>query len=118
MKDIVPWEYVKNGYVNFAAVPRASKKGKIHVGHLSFNPKSYPGGGIYLEDSLTLLSSTDINVLMAKVVSIRPKADFTVTASNAFQWEADGAMVHGAHCFMMTSLVAYALVHHCPLPQP
>ena len=115
MKNVVPYMQ-RSGYVNMMTVPTKSRKGPVHVCFLAYNPESYPGRGMYLEDALTLLESTPMATLLSKVLEIRPKSGQTL---NTFGWECDGAVINGAYSFIFTTLVAYAIINGVSnMPQP
>ena len=115
MKNVVPYMQ-RTGYVNMMTVPTTSRKGLLHVCFLAYNPESYPGRGMYLEDALTLLESTAMPTLLSKVLELRPKSGQTL---NTFGWEPDGAVINGAYSFVFTALVAYAVINGMSaMPQP
>jgi len=112
LTNLLPWK--KGAYVKFHSTPKVSTKGLLHVGFLALNSNAYPGSGIYLADSLTLASTTAIGVLLSKVLSVRPRS----IGNWKFGWEADGAVVNGAHIFLRVSLAWFAVCHQKALPQP
>ena len=106
----------RTSYVHLMTVPTTSRKGPVHVCFLAYNPESYPGRGMYMEDALTLLESTAIPTLLSRVLEIRPRRGGML---NTFGWESDGAVINGAYSFVFTALVAYAVINGMSaMPQP
>ena len=102
----VPWSAQK--YFAFQSVPKVAKKGSVHVCFLDYEPVSYHGEGIYLQDAIMLMKSMKLSTLMAKTIELRPKAG---ARPAAFGWQPDGAFINSSLCFVMTSLVSYSVLH-------
>jgi hypothetical protein len=114
LKSIVP---LAQGYVNFQAVPKSSKKGVVHISFLSFAAVSYPANGIYIADSIMLLETVSLTSLVNKCISVRPRSSF-VNKLCTFGWEVDGAVVNGAYAFVLSALAFHGLISSTPCPKP
>jgi len=115
LTQVIP-KSISSGQVNFQSVPQTKKTGAVHVSFLSFEAAHYSGGGLYLQDALTLLQNTEPDVLLKHTISITP-IKHTHVAS--FGWAADGALVNSNYAFVFTFLgfLAYSLRHSDPVPQ-
>ena len=83
---------------------------------LAIAPESYPANGMFLSDSLLILSTKSLSHLFSQTLCVRPRSSHAHSLAT-FGWEADGPIANGALAACLSFLELFAIMNDCDMPE-